>query len=63
MKLKKWIEEHKKTVAEVAQAIGCSEMNVFRYCAGTTIPRPENMSKIVAFTGGDVTANDFYEEE
>lgn len=60
MKFKKWMDENKKTTAEVAQAIGCSEMNVFRYCSGTTIPRPENMQKIIAYTGGEVQPNDFY---
>lgn len=31
-----------------------------RYVNENKIPRPETMAKIVAYTKGEVTANDFY---
>lgn len=63
MQLKEWIEKNEKTIKEVADTLGVSEMNVYRYIAGSNIPRPENMAKIVELTGGEVQPNDFYKGE
>lgn len=63
MQLKEWIEKNGKTIKEVADTLGVSEMNVYRYIAGSNIPRSENMAKIVDLTGGEVQPNDFYKGE
>lgn len=63
MKLQKWIEKENKTNKQVAEDTGISEMNISRYASGQNIPRPDNLQKIVAYTGGEVQANDFYEGE
>jgi transcriptional regulator with XRE-family HTH domain len=63
MQLKEWIEKNGKTIKEVADALGVSEMNVYRYISGSNIPRPENMQKITEYTGGEVQPNDFYKGE
>jgi transcriptional regulator with XRE-family HTH domain len=63
MQLKEWIEKNGKTIKEVADALGVSEMNDYRYIAGSNIPRPDRMQKIVELTGGEVQPNDFYKGE
>lgn len=63
MQLKEHISNTNKTYKEVAQEIGCSETDIYRYCAGLIIPRPDRMAKITEWSGGEVTANDFYERE
>ena len=61
MQLEKWIEEENKTQQEVAEALGTTQGCVSRWCAGTAIPRPKMMTKIIDLTSGKVTANDFFE--
>lgn len=63
MQLKEHISKTNKTYKEVAQELGCSETDIYRYCAGLIIPRPDRMAKITEWSGGEVTANDFYSEE
>lgn len=60
MTLKEWIDSSGKSIEDVANALGCSKMDIYRYCAGEVIPRPDRMQKIVELTGGEVTPNDFY---
>lgn len=62
MKLKEWIEKEHKTQQEVADAIGVAQGQVSAWCSGDKMPRPENIRKIVEYTGGEVQPNDFYEE-
>lgn len=60
MKLKEYRERKNKKIQEMADLIGVSK-DVYlswEYCK--RIPRPETMAKIVAYTKGEVTANDFY---
>lgn len=63
MQLKEWIEKNNKTIDEVANDLGCSKMDIYRYCAGEVIPRPDRMAKIVEYTNGEVQPNDFYKGE
>lgn len=60
MQLNEWIEKEKKTQQEVADALGCGQADISRYCSGEAIPRPDRMQKITEYTGGEVTPNDFY---
>lgn len=61
MKLRCWLKIHNLTEAEFAVSIRVSQSSVSRYVAGR-MPRRNVMSRIVAATGGRVTANDFLME-
>jgi len=61
MKLKEYIEDCKITQEQVALAVGTIQPNVSRWLSGESIPAPENMAKIVEWTGGKVQPNDFYD--
>lgn len=60
MQFKKWVEKENKTQQEVADALGVSQCLVSLWLSGDRLPRPENMQKIVEYTGGQVQPNDFY---
>lgn len=60
MKLKDYIDEHGLSYSFVGKAIGVSTEAARRYANGERIPQPEIMQKIVDYTGGTVTPNDFY---
>lgn len=62
MKLAAWLEANNKTPSDLAVDIGEPAVNVWRYANGKRIPNKETMPKIVAATGGEVTANDFYDQ-
>lgn len=63
MKLDEWMERTGKRASEIAAALGCSVETVRRYANGLRIPDRNAMPAIVSFTGGEVTANDFYDLE
>ena len=63
MLLSEWIEKNNKTQQEVADALGCGQCDISRYCSGEVIPRPDRMQKITEYTNGGVTPNDFYKGE
>lgn len=60
MKLKEWLEKEHKTMADMARDLELEHPVVRAWAIGQKIPRPETMAKIVAYTKGEVTANDFY---
>lgn len=62
MQFKEWIKKRGKTQQEVANDLGVAQGLVSSWCNGDRLPRPENMAKIVEYTGGEVQPNDFYEE-
>ena len=62
MKLKAYRELRLLTQAEVAEQLGTHTANVCRWEDGT-IPRIEMVRKIREWSGGAVTAEDFYTEE
>lgn len=61
MKLKDWLTKTGTAPSEFAKRIETQPAAVSRYCAGLRIPDKDTMPKIVAETGGEVTANDFYD--
>lgn len=63
MKLKDWLSKENKTVADMARDLEIVHSVVLRWSANERIPTPENMQKIVEYTKGEVTANDFYNVE
>lgn len=60
MKLGEWLEKENISRKLMAKVINKTVQAVGYYVHGSKIPRPETMAKIVAYTKGEVTANDFY---
>lgn len=60
MTLIEWMQQEKKSVSEVAKILSVTVPCVYRYIKTNRVPTPEIMRKIIAMTGGKVTANDFY---
>lgn len=60
MKLKKYLEKENKTVADMSRDLNIVHSVILRWANGERMPSAENMAKIVAYTKGEVTANDFY---
>lgn len=60
MKLKEYRKKEKKTRAVMAEQLKVSIDVYSSWEYGMRIPTRENMAKIVAYTKGEVTANDFY---
>ena len=50
-------------MAVMARDLELEHPVVRAWVIGLKIPRPETMAKIVAYTKGEVTANDFYDIE
>ena len=63
MNLLEWRKNNKKTQEEIASDLGVNQSIYQKWEKGETIPRSDNMQKIVAYTKGEVTANDFYDVE
>ena len=61
MKLALYLTANKLTYAEFAKAVGASTFAVGKWARGDRLPRPDALSKIVAATRGQVTANDFFD--
>lgn len=60
MKLKQWLKREKKTVADMANDLEITHCVARCWAVGDRMPTIENMQKIFAYTGGEVTPNDFY---
>lgn len=60
MQLSDYLTTNDLTDAAFGERIGVSGVSVHRYCAGERIPALDVMRRIIAETGGAVTANDFY---
>tara|TARA_R110000796_G_scaffold160517_1_gene277353 strand:- start:111 stop:365 length:255 start_codon:yes stop_codon:yes gene_type:complete len=65
MKLLKFLEENKITMAEFAKDLGSSRQSIWNYCqpfydSNMQIPRPNKIKKIHALTNGKVSIVDFY---
>lgn len=63
MKLKEYLQHKNISIEKASEELGFSYENVRRYTAGSVIPRPDNMQKIIEWSGGQVTPNDFYQKE
>jgi transcriptional regulator with XRE-family HTH domain len=59
MQLVDWRRIKHMTQADVAKALGVIVVTVSRWECGTRIPEPEMQRRIVGFTDGDVTPNDW----
>lgn len=60
MTLDDWLARTATKEDAFAASIGTSQAAVNRYRHGRRVPRPAVMARIVATTGGAVTANDFH---
>ena len=61
MKLADFLSAEKLSLAQFAQLAGIgSRQAVHKYATGERIPRPDQMARIVAATGGKVQPGDFY---
>jgi DNA-binding helix-turn-helix protein len=60
MKLKNFLDKESISIQQMANDLELPYEYIRRYVNENKIPRPETMAKIVAYTKGEVTANDFY---
>ena len=60
MKLTEYMAKKGINETEMARLLGISQPTVSRYLNGLRMPKPRNMAKIVAVTGGLVRPDDFY---
>lgn len=60
MKLKNWMIKENVSREHLAKFLNTTVQAIGYYVNEQKIPRPETMAKIVAYTKGEVTANDFY---
>ena len=60
MKLKDWLSKENKIIADMARDLNLTHTAVRYWVEGLRCPRPYQMQKIVTYTKGEVTANDFY---
>lgn len=63
MRFGTYLSTKKISVARAARALEMEHETVRRYARGLRIPRGDAMTKIVDWTNGEVTANDFYKLE
>lgn len=61
MKLSDYLALHKITSSAFADLIGVTQSSVSRFCNGTRRPDLTTIEKIHKVTGGQVTAEDFFE--
>ncbi len=61
MKLASYLSANGISVAQFAAQIGVSSTSVHRYLAGERVPKRQLMIKIREKTGGEVTADDFFD--
>lgn len=60
MQLREYRISNKKTLSEIADDLEVSKDVYMSWEYKKRIPTKENMQKIIAYTKGEVTANDFY---
>lgn len=61
MKLAIYLKQANLTPAAFAEQIDTAEMTVYRYLNASRRPAQDILARIAAATGGQVTANDFYD--
>jgi pyruvate dehydrogenase E1 component alpha subunit len=59
MKLEAYLTKNQKSIEEFAQEAGISAQAIYKYLRGERTPRKEFLTRVVAVTNGEVTANDF----
>lgn len=60
MKLLKFLNKKKMSLKHAAKELHFSYEDIRRYTSGKAIPRVERMKKIISWSKGKVTPNDFY---
>lgn len=60
MKLSEYLEKNHKRPADLARALGVVHCMARRWCNGEAKPASRYMQAIFAYTGGEVTPNDFF---
>lgn len=60
MQLKEYLTKNKVGVSEMADALDLSQSACSMWANNQRTPSKENMQKIFAYTGGEVTPNDFF---
>lgn len=60
MNLQEYLDKEHKKVSDMARDLNLPHTIVLRWVRGARVPRLENMQKIFAYTGGEVTPNDFF---
>lgn len=60
MYLREYLISENKSEKTAAFELDVPQPVLNRWITGARIPRQENMQKIIAYTGGLVTPNDFY---
>ena len=61
MKLSAYLSSNELSDAEFAAAIGVERQAVHRYRSGLRVPTKAVLTKIFEVTGGQVSANDFFD--
>ncbi len=59
MQLGAWLKRQNIAAVDFAERVGVGPWSITRYVNGDRVPRPKVMARIIAATGGEVTANDF----
>ena len=62
MQFQDYLKTKSITQEEAAKQLGVGQGVCSLWATGKRIPRPESMAKITEWSGGEVTANDFYSE-
>jgi len=60
MELKQYLDNKNIKYEDAAQEIGVDQSTITHWINGRSIPRREYMRRIHKWSGGAVTANDFY---
>lgn len=58
--LRAWREAQKLTRAQLGEKLGVTSVAIGRYEAGR-VPDPGVLQRLIEITGGEVTANDFFD--
>ena len=61
MQFSEYVDKQNITQEELAAILDTTQASICRWLKGENIPRPEQMARITEWSGGEVTANDFYE--
>ena len=63
MQFSEYINQKNIRQEDAAAELETTQASICRWIKGQNIPRPEQMEKITEWSGGKVTANDFYKGE
>lgn len=61
MRFGDYLTDKKLKVSDAARALDMTHERVRRYARGLRVPGKQAMAKIVEWTNGEVTADDFYD--